>query len=173
MQLAYGMSKYKLSATAKVTLEEAQQTITDYFQAFPGISKTLDQFGQFGRKKGYIVTPPPFSRKRYYGNWHPRLDEKELGKIERASKNMPIQGGAADCTKLALSLVYWKIEELGWWDKVRLVAAVHDQITTTCKQEIAEEWKGYLHQAMLDAALVVIPSGQLGAETCITEKWSK
>lgn len=171
--LAYGGSKHKLSSTAKISLEEAQQTIDDYFLAFPGIQKTLDAFGNYGVKKGHMVTPPPFSRKRYYGDWKPNLDRWEASKIDRQSRNTPIQGGAADITKLALVLTYQEIKTHNLWDKVRLVACVHDQITTTCQESVAEEWKVLLHQSMLDAALVVIPSGQLGAETMVTYKWSK
>ena len=70
----------------------------------------LDKLGNFGKKYGYIKTFPPYNRKRWFTNWYPRIwDNKsssmELGSIERASKNTPIQGASADMTKKALVLM--------------------------------------------------------------------
>jgi DNA polymerase I-like protein with 3'-5' exonuclease and polymerase domains len=91
--LVYGMSKYKLSATAKVSLEEAQETIDRYFLAFPGIAGILNAFGAYGVRNGFIMTSKPFLRRRYYDYWDGNQhDRKMMGKIERASKNMPFQG---------------------------------------------------------------------------------
>lgn len=177
------MSKYKLSGTLDITLDEAAALIADYFKAFPKIKGLLDYLGRFGVKNGWIMTLQPFVRKRWYAEWSEyahRIDDylsgdyvHTLGEIERASKNMPIQGSAADIAKLSLCLIRWYIQDNNLDDKVKIVAQVHDQNTTIVKEDFAEEWKLVLHQMMLDAALVVIPNGLLGADTTITDKWSK
>jgi len=97
--LAYGMSKFKLSATLKISLKEAEKLIEDYFKAFPKIKLKLDAFGYFGLVNGYIQTLPPFGRKRWFPYWeyskkflaNHRAGQynADLGSIERASKNMP------------------------------------------------------------------------------------
>lgn len=169
------MSKYKLSATAKVSLEEAQETIDRYFTAFPGISGILAAFGAYGVRNGFIMTSKPFLRRRYYDYWEGNQhDRKIMGKIERASKNMPFQGTSGDITKLALCLMYWNIKENNLWNKVKLVCQVHDQLTTNVVDDYVDEWLVVMDKCMCDAADFILPPGLLKAETlCTGNMWSK
>jgi DNA polymerase-1 len=96
----------------------------------------------------------------------------ELGGIERASKNTPIQGSSADMTKLALYYIYNEIEK-NYSDTVKIVMTVHDQIDTICKQEVAEEWKVKMTALMEKAANVIIPNKLLKADTNISKTWEK
>jgi len=182
--LAYGMSEMKLSATTKTSIHEAAALIEEYFRVFPNIGRTLKYFGTFGVQRGYIQTLPPFLRKRWFPYWklsranietHLRgVDyDHNLGAIERQSKNLPIQGAAADITKTAMVMIYQYIREHGMKDKVHIVAQVHDQITTVCREEIKEEWKSSLDKLMCDAAKFVIPTGILKADTNISTTWTK
>ena len=173
--LIYGMSKFKLSATAKVSLEEAQETIIDYFNSFPGIGGILDAFGAYGVKHGFIMTSKPFLRRRYYDYWEGnQWDRKIMGKIDRASRNMPFQGTAGDITKLALVLMYWHIKDNNLWDKLKLVCQVHDQLTTNCREDYVQEWLPIMDKLMCDAADYILPAGLLKAETLDTGNcWSK
>jgi len=95
----------------------------------------------------------------------------ELGSIERASKNTPIQGSSADMTKLALVYIHKKIKSESL--PVKIVMTVHDQIDTICPESFAEEWKVLMTEEMNRAAKVIIPNGLLKSETSITKKWSK
>lgn len=172
--LAYGMSKFKLSATLKITIEEAAQLIEDYFRAFPAIGGKLDMFGRFGVQNGYIMTAPPFKRIRWYDYWEERRDNDYwMGKVERASKNTPIQGTAADMMKLATIFIRRYIREHKLRDRVRLVAQVHDQQTCNVVEDYAEEWIPIMDELMRKAAKVIIPSGLLKAETTVSPVWTK
>ena len=95
----------------------------------------------------------------------------ELGSIERASKNTPIQGSSADMTKLALVLIHKHVKENNL--PVKIIMTVHDQIDTICPREYAEEWKIVMTELMERAANTVIKNGLLKAETSITNVWSK
>lgn len=100
--LAYGMSSHKLSSTIHISKSEADKLIKKYFTVFPNIKKALDKLGTFGMINGYIITPPPFKRRRWFEKGPTDRDKViehirgnynfELGVIERASKNTPIQG---------------------------------------------------------------------------------
>jgi DNA polymerase-1 len=174
--LAYGMGPKKLSETIDCDLKEAKELITKYFKAFPKIKIFLDKLGEFGKKHGYIETFPPFKRKRWFVNWTPKMynDESkfmELGSIERASKNTPIQGSSADMTKLALVFIYDHIRNNNL--PVKIVMTVHDQIDTITTKEFADDWKVTMTELMEKAARMVITNGLLKAETQVTEKWSK
>jgi len=174
--LAYGMGPKKLSETINSSQQEAKNLIKDYFKAFPKIEKFLNGLGEFGKKNGYIETFPPFRRKRWFDNWTPKMySEKEnfmeLGSIERASKNTPIQGSSADMTKLALVYIMQHIEDNNL--PIKIVMTVHDQIDTICPIDLAEEWKDTMSELMEKAAKAVIKNGLLKSDTTITEKWSK
>lgn len=182
--LAYGMSKFKLARTLKITVQEAAQLIEDYFKAFPKIKRLLDFLGRFGVQHGYSKTMAPFFRKRWYPSWkfavhaiEAHLSDVEynttLGAIERQAKNQPIQGSSADMIKLATVFIRWYIVDNGLRDKVRLVVQVHDQNTSVARDDYAEEWKPLMTMLMEDAAKVFIASGLLKSETNITQRWSK
>jgi DNA polymerase-1 len=174
--LAYGMGPNKLSDTLNIDLERAKKLIEKYFEAFPSIKGFLDKLGNFGKKYGYIKTFPPYNRKRWFTNWYPRIwDNKssmmELGSIERASKNTPIQGASADMTKRALVLMrdHIKTENA----PVKLVMTVHDQIDTICQNEYLPAWTHNMKIIMEVAANEIVTNGLLKAEVTVSNCWEK
>jgi DNA polymerase-1 len=96
----------------------------------------------------------------------------ELGSIERASKNTPIQGSSADMTKLALIYLYDEIQA-NWEGDVKIVMTVHDQIDTICKQDKAKEWATTMTALMEKAAMKIVKNGLLKADTNISKTWEK
>jgi DNA polymerase-1 len=174
--LAYGMGPNKLSDTLNISVDGAKELIEKYFQTFPAIKGFLEKLGNFGKKYGYIKTFPPYNRKRWFSNWYPRIwDHKsmslELGTIERASKNTPIQGASADMTKKALILMRDWIK--GQDAPIKLVMTVHDQIDTICKNEYLEEWTIDMKSIMEIAAKEVVTNGLLKAEVTVSSCWEK
>lgn len=174
--LAYGMGPKKLSETINCTTQEAKDLIDKYFKAFPKIKKFLNDQGEFGKRYGYVTTFHPFYRKRWFDSWTPKMYSDrdsfmELGSIERASKNTPIQGSSADMTKLALVYLHRAIKKHGY--PVKIVMTVHDQIDTICPEDFAQEWKEHMTREMESAANKIIRNGLLKADTSITKVWSK
>lgn len=182
--LAYGMGEFKLAGRAGITVKEAMKLIKAYFEVFPRIGEALDILGNFGVDHGYIMTLAPFFRKRWFPYWYLNKSGIEphklgvyyvpaLGEIERASKNMPIQGSSADVTKVAMVLIRRYIYDNGLQDQIKIVAQVHDQVTTICREEIKDMWREKMDELMIEAGKVVIPTGILKAETQITSCWTK
>lgn len=182
--LAYGMSHFKLASMLRITVPEAKQLIIDYFKAFPNISRLLDFLGRFGLENGYIKTIYPFYRRRWFPYWkfYTRFIDGHiaqaqyhpgLGEIERASKNMPIQGSCANMTKVAICFIYWHIHDNHLEDRVTMRMQVHDQIDCGVHDDYTEEWAPIQTRLMEEAAKVIIPTGILKAETTITKRWSK
>ena len=175
--LAYGMGPFKLADTLQISKKDAEALIEKYFTEFPNIRDFLTKLGTFGTRNGYIRTFKPFKRRRWFDSWYPKMwndrdKMMELGSIERASKNTPIQGSSADMTKLALIYIYREIKE-SWQGKVKIVMTVHDQIDTVCKEDISEEWAVRMTELMEKAAKVIIPNGLLKADTNISQTWEK
>lgn len=183
--LAYGMSEFKLAGDMGTTVREAKALIDQYFFTFPAIGKVLTFLGNFGVKNGYIQTLAPYKRKRWFPFWKfakSRIDDHisdrkydpSLGEIERASKNHPIQGAAADMMKLAMVKVRRHICANNLQDMIRMTAQVHDQLTTICKNEkIALEWQPKFDSLMEEAADAILPSKILKADTQLTPYWTK
>ena len=174
--LAYGMGPNKLANTLNISKEKAKELIEIYFKTFPAIKGFLDKLGNFGKKYGYIKTFPPYNRRRWFTNWYPKIwahrsSFMELGSIERASKNTPIQGASADMTKRALILMRNHIKEFDL--PVKLVMTVHDQIDTICKNEYVEDWSRLMKHLMEDAALEIVTNGLLKAEIAVNNCWTK
>ena len=175
--LAYGMGPNKLADTLNISVDGAKVLIEKYFQAFPAIKGFLDKLGNFGKKFGYIKTFPPYNRKRWFSTWYPKIwnnksSVMELGSIERASKNTPIQGASADMTKKALVLMrqYTK----GFDDSpVKIVMTVHDQIDTICRNDYLDIWKSDMKDLMEVAANEVVTNGLLKAEVTVSNCWEK
>ena len=174
--LAYGMGPNKLSDTLNITIDDAKILIDKYFKAFPSIKGFLEKLGNYGKKYGYIKTFPPYNRKRWFSNWYPKIwnnksSMMELGSIERASKNTPIQGASADMTKRALILMrdYISIYDM----PVKLVMTVHDQIDTICKNDQVKNWSIIMKQLMEEAALEIVTNGLLKAEVTVSDCWEK
>lgn len=165
------MSEHKLSDQLQIPLEDAAQLINKFFSSFPAIRAFLSNLGNFATSYGYIMTFPPYYRRRWFDAWGPGMDFKSKGDIDRAGKNTPIQGSAADMTKRAMCLVRRAIRDENW--PVKMVMTVHDQIDTECLKERAEEWKIRFTELMEESTLEIIPSGLLKAETEISEVWKK
>ena len=174
--LAYGMGPNKLADTINVTTDDAKLLIEKYFTSFPAIKGFLDKLGDFGKKNGFITTFPPYRRRRWFTNWYPKIWEHrsmsmELGSIERASKNTPIQGASADMTKRALVLMR---EYINYNDvPVKLVMTVHDQIDTICREDWLEVWTRDMKHLMEVAAKEIVTNGLLKAEVSVSNCWEK
>ena len=174
--LAYGMGPNKLADTLNISVDGAKELIEKYFEAFPSIKGFLDKLGNYGKKYGYIKTFPPYNRKRWFVNWYPKIwDNKsssmELGSIERASKNTPIQGASADMTKRALALMRVWIKDSK--APVKLVMTVHDQIDTICKDDYLDTWTVTMKKIMELAAKEIVTNGLLKAEVTVSKCWEK
>lgn len=174
--LAYGMGPNKLADTLNISIDDAKILIEKYFEAFPSIKGFLDKLGNFGKKFGYIKTFPPYNRKRWFSNWYPKIWNNkssimELGSIERASKNTPIQGASADMTKLALILMRDYIKEFNL--PIKLVMTVHDQIDTICKDEYVGAWVIKMKELMEEAANQIVTNNLLKAEVTVSNCWEK
>lgn len=169
--LSYGMSEYKLADTIEVSEDVARGIIDKFFSKVPKVKEFLDMLGYLGKSRGFIRTPKPYQRIRWFDGYQNKDDFKRQGEIERASKNHPIQGGNADMTKLALVLIYREIRANNY--PVKIIHAVHDEIQCECPEEFAETWKPIMARLMLEAAGVILKTIPMEVDCKISGHWSK
>ena len=86
--------------------------------------------------------------------------------------NTPIQGAGAAILKCALGNLWVKVKETGE-DKVRIAAAVHDELILLVKEDLADEWAQILKTTMEKAEAKWLGDVPALAEVSIGDKWSE
>lgn len=174
--LVYGMSKFKLADTLSIEIDAADKIIKDYFKATDKLNKFLAGCRAYGMKYGYIRSFAPYKIIRYFPNWNPvkeQINFKDIGSIERASMNTPIQASGSQMTKRALYLIRKYINDNNLQDKVFLVMTVHDQIDCEVEASFAEEWSLIQKNIMESAGKEIINNIPVLSEITISDVWTK
>ena len=169
--LAYGMGPNKLASQLQISLDEASELIKTYFKVFPSIKEYLDGNAGFGKKHGYIRTMEPYRRIRYFPDWRGRATDKALmGKIDRMSRNTPIQGTAGDMTKEAMVRCRREFQNKS---DIQMVMVVHDQLDFIVKTPTLEYYSKRITKHMEAAGKSIITNGLLKADTTTSKSWEK
>ena len=170
--LAYGMGPHKLSDTLDIPIEEAESLIGKYFAVFPSIKQFLDRNGKFGKKNGYIRTMAPYKRIRRFPLWAGKATEpRDMGAIDRMSRNTPIQGAAGDMTKEAMVRIRQLIHDKS--DEIQMVMVVHDQIDFIVRDDLIEKWSPIITREMENAGKTIVTNGLLKSDTTTCKVWEK
>lgn len=135
--LIYGMSPYGLSRSTELTLAEAERFVQAYFERFPGVRRYLDRTRQLAAERGYVETL--LGRRRYFpelARGALPIPESARSRAEREAINAPIQGTAADITKIAMLRLPEALHQAGL--HARMLLQVHDELVLECpKDELA------------------------------------
>lgn len=147
--LIYGMSTFGLASRLDCDRSTASKIINAYFDALPNVKNYINTAKQQALKEGYTQTI--YGRRR-------RIDEISTGKAStehraRAAINSPIQGSAADITKIAMC----KTVEYFTGRDVHMVLQVHDSIVCECPADKAEEYASELADVMENAVSLSVP----------------
>lgn len=121
--IVYGQQAFGLSSALKISRAEAQDMISAYFAAYPGVRAYLDELVKVAHQTGYAVTA--YGRKRHIKEFAQR-NKQLIAYGERTAMNHPIQGTAADIIKLAMVGVERELRERNF--KSKLVLQIHDEL---------------------------------------------
>lgn len=128
--IVYGQQAYGLSQSLGISMVEAQEMITRYFQAYPRVRAYLNELVETARTQGFVETM--FGRKRHIPDIKSARPQAR-GFAERTAMNHPMQGSAADIIKLAMIELDKRLEESGL--SARMIVQVHDELDFECPQE--------------------------------------
>ena len=150
--IIYGISDFGLSENVGITVKEAKKYIEDYLKKYPKIKEYMDNTKNIAVEKGYVETK--FGRRRYV----PNIKSQNYiirEQAKRIAMNAPIQGTAADITKIAMV----KIEERIKKEKLdaRILLQVHDEIIVECNNNIKDMIANILKEEMEKAATLQVP----------------
>lgn len=150
--IIYGISDFGLSENVGITVKEAKKYIEDYLKKYPKIKEYMDNTKNIAVEKGYVETK--FGRRRYV----PNIKSQNYiirEQAKRIAMNAPIQGTAADITKIAMV----KIEERIKKEKLnaKILLQVHDEIIVECNNNIKDKMAKILKEEMEKAAILQVP----------------
>jgi DNA polymerase-1 len=150
--IIYGMSSFSLAKEMKTTRKEANVYINNYFEYYSGIKNYVEKVLEFAKENGFVKTK--FERVRYL----PEIISKNFNIRsfgERAARNMPIQGTAADIIKIAMIRVQKRLEQEQL--KSQLILQVHDELIIEAPEEEAKKVAKLLKQEMQEATSLKVP----------------
>lgn len=128
--ILYGISAYGLSRELKISIEQAENFIIDYFNRYPKVKEYIENIYQELASRGFVSTI--MGRRRYLPDFNsPDLRLKEFA--QRQAVNSPIQGTCADLIKLAMIKIYAQFKDKGL--KTRFILQIHDELVFDVPQE--------------------------------------
>ncbi|MDQ7794880.1 MAG: DNA polymerase I [bacterium] len=150
--LIYGMTDYGLSRDLGVPVSEAARYIEQYFQRYSRVQDFFTGIVEQARQFGYVSTI--LGRRRYL----PELksaNRQTRGFAERAARNTPIQGSAADIIKLAMVRVQAELERKGL--RARMILQVHDELLFEVPPDELEPVMVLAREEMTGAFVLAVP----------------
>lgn len=159
--MSYGMSKYGLAKNTGQTLKEADAMLNKYFKRFRGVRAYINQkrAEAVRHEKVHTATGRPIWMNTYQRQW------------ENNAINSPIQGTAADHTKLALILKRRYSAE----EKVRFsgTMSIHDESVSDLKPGEAKIQKEIDEVAWVDAGKRIVPGIPIKVDIKTGKDWGK
>lgn len=145
--IVYGIGAFSLAKDIGVSFSEASGYIKNYLGTYRGVDSFMKRSIEEAKENGFVTTM--FSRRR-------PLPEIRSGNAatrafgERAARNAPIQGTAADIIKLAMIRVFERLRrEL---PEAKLILQVHDELIIEAPESEAEAACAILVEEMENAA---------------------
>jgi DNA polymerase-1 len=161
--IMYGLSAFGLAQSLKITRNEAQQFIDDYFKKYQGVKTWIDQTLAEVHETGYVRTlfgrirPIPEIRSK---NHHSRTF------AERTAINAPIQGTAADLIKKAMVSIDGEIYRQNL--KSKLISQVHDELVFEVENSEVEKLRKLVKEQMEEVAELRVP---LQVDLAVGNSW--
>lgn len=131
--IMYGMGKGKLAKTLGVTEDEAEDIITRYFAAVPGVAEYFKRVLQEVYINGFSYTELG-RRRRLPGIWS--LLKGDRKRAERQAKNAPIQGFASEILKVAQNKIF--VDPLLVSLDVNMLLQIHDELVFELPEAYAD-----------------------------------
>lgn len=119
--IVYGISPFGLADRLKISQKEAKDYIEKYFDRYPKVREYYDALIKQAKEEGFVSTI--YGRKRHTAELNSRNYALRQA-TERESMNYPLQGSAADLTKLAML----KVSGITSKYEAKMLLQVHDEL---------------------------------------------
>ena len=164
---AEGLRNYAGSSGVIMSSDEAAKVRDNWLTTYSGIKSWQQEMNYLVRSTEgdeWPETRIPVSNMR-------RFLKGDLNRVT-VRCNTPIQGAGAAILKCALGNLWTQVKEAGE-DKVRIAAAVHDELLLLVKEDIADEWAQILKTTMEKSEAKWLGDVPALAEVSIGNRWSE
>ena len=166
--IMYGGGPKNLADIFGLTMGEAKEFISRYFERFPGVNLYNKNSISFAKKEGFIKTS--LGRQRTLSGIY-SSEFKEEKSAERKAINTPIQGTAAEIIKLAMVRV---LQELKCRNlKTKMILQIHDELVFDAPLEEVEEVMGFVETEMIAAGGVVLKEVPCVVTAEVADSWAE
>ena len=162
LSMAYGVGPDKIARSIGCSITEARGLLGNFSEKFQNVSAYRAKVIGVTRKAGFVSTV--LGRKRYLPEINSRNPGERAG-AERQAFNTRIQGSAADIMKLAMIRAHDLIPE-----GASLLLTVHDELVTIAPDNLVEETREAIREAMEGINLLDIP---LIADIAVVQRWGE
>jgi DNA polymerase I len=148
----YGVTAFGLSRGLSITPKQAQEYLTRFFERHPKVKAYLERTVAEGRERGFVQTL--LGRRRYIPelrSGNPNL----RGFAERMATNAPIQGTAADLTKIAMVRMARALAEGGF--RSRMLLQVHDELLFEAPEDEVSRLEALAREVMESVMALDVP----------------
>jgi DNA polymerase-1 len=136
--IVYGMGAFRLARDLGISVQQASQYITNYFNRYPRVKEYFNKLEETALSSGEVQTI--FGRKRVISSID--TSGRDQGFAMRAAINAPLQGSAADIIKLAMIHVDAFVRTSGI--KADLLLQIHDELVVEAEDRGPEENAKYM-----------------------------
>ncbi len=162
LSMAYGVGPDKIARSIGCSITEARGLLSSFGDKFQNVSAYRAKVIGVTRKAGFVSTV--LGRKRYLPEINSRNPGERAG-AERQAFNTRIQGSAADIMKLAMIRAHQLIPK-----GANLLLTVHDELVTIAPDNLVEETREAIREAMEGINLLDIP---LIADIAVVQRWGE
>ena len=140
--ILYGKTPFGLSKELGITVQEASQYITTYFEEYPRVRKFLDIVTETAKLHGFVET---FYGTRRYINGINSTNKNVQAQAVRMAVNTVVQGTAANIIKKVMIELH---EEFKNDENIKMLLQVHDELIFEVRDEFAKEYMKKIKKIM-------------------------
>lgn len=150
----YGSTAFGLSQRTEMSVAEAEEFLTRYFETYPKVEQWVEDTRQDVAREGHVTTLT--GRKRLFPELKGgKLAPQQRRAAERAAINAPIQGSAADILKIAMARVDEVLRQCNMAG--RMLLQVHDELVLEVPQGELAQAASLVKQEMEQAFELRVP----------------
>lgn len=140
--ILYGKTPFGLSKELGITVQEASQYITTYFEEYPRVRKFLDIVTETAKLHGFVET---FYGTRRYISGINSTNKNVQAQAVRMAINTVVQGTAANIIKKVMIELH---EEFKNDENIKMLLQVHDELIFEVRDEFAKEYMKKIENIM-------------------------
>ena len=140
--ILYGKTPFGLSKELGITVQEASQYITTYFEEYPRVRKFLDIVTETAKLHGFVET---FYGTRRYISGINATNKNIQAQAVRMAVNTVVQGTAANIIKKVMIELH---EEFKNDENIKMLLQVHDELIFEVRDEFAKEYMQKIEKIM-------------------------